>query len=324
MSIISNRENRTLQKESWYSTGDAAMEGELKCPSCSKFYVKPLLLPCSHSLCSACANKLQDSVDKFLPQADENNSDQGDYPEIDKLSIVSETDSGVVCNSRPSSYISTPSIHNLYLSTTHLAQGCVYGIRCPVCKKVTYLSEAGFQSLPRNRVLDIIVEKFTENHSSESEEKFIPGKCELCEGEEVNDATVVCEQCEVFYCATCKEKCHPARGPLARHTLVDASQVSFSRMKLKQREQKCFGHGEEVLNLYCVTCKIPTCNICHQDGPHINHETQPIGAMCKSHKVGTCTKYACRNRQLHFFKHSLYHHFIGLKTIVTHYQMTKF
>ncbi|XP_052770156.1 E3 ubiquitin-protein ligase TRIM9-like isoform X3 [Mya arenaria] len=259
------------------------MEGELKCPQCSEFYVKPVLLSCSHNLCSGCAHNLQDSVDKFLPQNDENNSDQGDYPELDKLSIVSETDSGVVCNSRPNSYISTPSIHNLFLSSTHLAQGCVYGIKCPVCRKVTYMGETGFQSLPRNRVLDIIVEKLGD---STKKAENVTQKCELCDSENPKDATVVCEQCEVFYCETCRENCHPARGPLAKHNLVDSKKGSdLLRAKLKQKDQKCYEHTGEVLSLYCLTCKIPMCIICHQDGPHINHESQAIGAMCKSHKT---------------------------------------
>ncbi|XP_052272282.1 E3 ubiquitin-protein ligase TRIM9-like isoform X3 [Dreissena polymorpha] len=259
------------------------MEGELKCPVCSKYYVKPVLLSCSHNLCSGCAHSLQDLADKFLPQNDENNSDHGDYPDVDKLSIVSETDSGVVCNSRPSSYISTPSIHNLFLSSTHLANGCVYGIKCPVCKKVTYLGETGFQSLPRNRVLDIIVEKFSD--SSDKIENVIL-KCELCDTDKPRDATVVCEQCEVHYCESCRERCHPSRGPLAKHNLIDPEKGrTLLRAKLKNKDQKCYEHTEEVLSLYCLTCKIPICIMCQQDGPHINHDSQAIGAMCKTHKT---------------------------------------
>ena len=50
-----------------------------------------------------------------------------DFPDMDKLSIVSETDSGVVCNSRPSSYVGTPSVANIFIQSlqvkyyTHIA-----------------------------------------------------------------------------------------------------------------------------------------------------------------------------------------------------------
>ena len=257
------------------------MEGELKCPLCSNFYCKPLLLPCSHNLCSGCAHNLQESADKFLPEKDEN-SDQSDFPEIDKLSIVSETDSGVVCNSsRPNSYVSTPSINNFSLSSTQLFQNCVFGIKCPVCKKITYLGESGFQSLPRNRVLDVILEKCDYNKKDDEQSQ----KCDLCENNSV-EASVMCEQCEVFYCDTCRENCHPARGPLAKHNLVNPEQGKvLVRLKRQEKEAKCFEHTEEALSLYCLTCKIPICVTCHQDGPHINHDAQAIGAMCKSHKV---------------------------------------
>lgn len=38
------------------------MEDELKCPQCGDFYSNPVLLPCTHSLCYACALHL---VEKF-------------------------------------------------------------------------------------------------------------------------------------------------------------------------------------------------------------------------------------------------------------------
>lgn len=149
------------------------------------------------------------------------------------------------------------------------------------------MGETGFQSLPRNRVLDIIVEKLGD-HSARDEN--VSQKCELCDSESPKDATIVCEQCEVYYCDSCREHCHPARGPLAKHNLVDPEKGRILlHSKLKQKDQKCYEHTEEVLSLYCLTCKIPMCIICHQDGPHINHESQAIGAMCKSHKVRTYT-----------------------------------
>ena len=288
----------------------AKMEGELKCPVCSNFYCKPLLLPCSHNICSGCAHNLQESADKYLPEKDEN-SDQSDFPDIDKLSIVSETDSGVVCNnSRPNSYVSTPSIHNFSLSSTQLFQNCVFGIKCPVCKKVTYLGDSGFQSLPRNRVLDIILEKC--DYRKENDEVQ---KCDLCEND-LAKASVMCEQCEVFYCDTCRDNCHPARGPLAKHNLVDPEQGKvLVRLKRQEKEAKCFEHTEEVLSLYCSTCKLPICVTCHQDGPHINHDAQAIGAMSKSHKVRPTD---CRNTDLPIYLFILPYTLAGILARLVH------
>lgn len=259
------------------------MEDELKCPVCSRVYCNPLLLPCYHSVCANCATQIQEPAQQILPPTEEGvpapNTTSGvgeaDYPDVDKLSILSETDSGVVCNSRPSSYVGTPSFGNLFLQS---AQGSTYGVRCPVCKKPVFFDDNGVQNLQTNQVLETIVNKYGQN-------KQITVKCQLCENES-SEATVMCEQCEVFYCDTCRESCHPTRGPLAKHNLVDPAQgKAIMRAKNKGKEAKCTDHCDEQLSMYCMLCRIPVCYVCHQDGRHINHDVQAMGAMCKTQKV---------------------------------------
>lgn len=116
------------------------MEGELKCPMCLQFYCNPLLLPCSHSICAVCASKCQEPSQTFLSQLEggvclstPGEGDLKDFPDIDKISILSETDSGVVCNSRPSSYIGTPSIANIYQSVQFSQNP--YGILNVLCAR---------------------------------------------------------------------------------------------------------------------------------------------------------------------------------------------
>ncbi|XP_062621422.1 E3 ubiquitin-protein ligase TRIM9-like isoform X2 [Saccostrea cucullata] len=264
------------------------MEGELKCPMCQQFYCNPLLLPCSHSICASCASNIQEPSQTFLTQLEEGGcsstpgeGDLKDFPDIDKISILSETDSGVVCNSRPSSYIGTPSIANIY-QTVQFTQN-PYGIKCPVCKKIILLDENGYKSLPCNKVLETIAEKFS--HS-----KYKPltlyVNCQMCEHNEAKEAVVMCEQCNVFYCQSCKESCHPDRGPLAKHTLLDTIQGrALQRARNKGRELRCLEHEEEQLSMYCMTCSIPVCCTCQHEGGHSQHDVQAIGAMCKSQKL---------------------------------------
>ena len=45
------------------------MEEELKCPVCGSFYREPIILPCSHNLCQACARNI-------LVQTPESESDR--------------------------------------------------------------------------------------------------------------------------------------------------------------------------------------------------------------------------------------------------------
>ncbi|XP_064621343.1 E3 ubiquitin-protein ligase TRIM9-like isoform X2 [Lineus longissimus] len=253
------------------------MEVELKCPVCCRLYCNPVLLPCSHSLCLACAVSVQVPSQQLGTNSEENNSGLPDldYPDIDKLSLVSETDSGVVVNSRPSSYVGTPSIGNIYFQSS---QGSTLGLSCPSCRRNVYFDETGANSLPKNRVLESIVDKYGEN-------KKIVVKCQMCE-KDPHDATSMCEQCEVFYCQACRDSCHPPRGPLAKHNLVAPSEgKQILRAKNKTKETQCPEHQDETLSMYCTLCKVTCCYLCVQDGPHTHHDVQALGAMCKAQKA---------------------------------------
>nr|XP_011442473.2 E3 ubiquitin-protein ligase TRIM9 isoform X4 [Crassostrea gigas] len=266
------------------------MEGELKCPMCLQFYCNPLLLPCSHSICAVCASKCQEPSQTFLSQLEggvcsstPGEGDLKDFPDIDKISILSETDSGVVCNSRPSSYIGTPSIANIYQSVQFSQNP--YGIKCPVCKKIILLDENGYKSLSCNKVLESIVEKFS--HGKQHKPLTLYVNCQMCDHNEAKEAVVMCEQCNVFYCQSCKESCHPDRGPLAQHNLLDPIQGrALQRARNKGRELCCLEHEEEQLNMFCITCSMPVCCTCQHEGGHSQHDVQAIGAMCKTQKVG--------------------------------------
>ena len=260
------------------------MEQELKCPVCKRFYMNPIMLPCSHNMCLSCAIGLQVQTSHLSTAPDDGSSQSGgsshsgtelDLTDLDKLSLISEADSGVVINSRPGSYIGTPSLGNL--SFPHLG-GTHFGLICPVCKKTVLLDEHGASSLPKNKSLETIVDKY-------SESKQIIIHCQLCEGD-TTAATKMCLQCKVFYCDKCIESCHPSRGPFAEHQLVSPTDGKITlRAESKAKEEKCSEHTEENLSMYCKTCKTLVCRICFQEGRHMNHDVQPIGPICKSQKV---------------------------------------
>lgn len=271
------------------------MEEELKCPVCRQLFTNPIVLPCSHSLCLHCAVSIQVPASQFHSPATagpgggdsaESVSSGGsggsaadyDYLDIDKLSLVSETDSGVVCStSRPNSYVGTPSIGNLFNLTS--LQSAALGICCPLCRKVMLLDEQGAKSLQKNCVLENIIDKY-------SETKQLIVKCQMCEDQNAKPAVEMCEQCEVFYCEMCRDSCHPSRGPLAKHSLVTPLEgKALLRAKHKNKELKCTEHSDENLSMYCVLCRTTVCCVCVQDGRHINHDVQPLGATCKTQKV---------------------------------------
>lgn len=254
------------------------MEEELRCPACKQFFNNPVLLPCFHGLCLHCAVHLQQPASAnngavASASSSENaesvasGSSGGDYQESDKLSILSETDSGVVCTSRPNSYVGTP---NGLLFPTALS------LACPTCHKLVYFDENGAHNLPKYRVMQTVVDKY-------GEARNLTLKCQMCESEPAKDATVMCEQCEVLYCDGCRESCHPLRGPLAKHSLTGPRRGA--RSVAKGGDGKCPEHAEENLSMFCLVCKSGVCPLCLMDSRHAAHDVQALAVMCKAQKV---------------------------------------
>lgn len=269
------------------------MEEELRCPTCKQLYVNPVLLPCFHAVCLACALDNQMPATSvtaatttvvthpslhLLQQHSQSSSSSvstgsssatesvsSDQDQADKVSILSEADSGVICyNSRPASYAGTPNLQGLLFPPS----GSVYSLSCPLCRKVVFFDELGARNLPLYRTMESIVDRFCEREAL---------RCQMCE-DSPKVAAVICEQCEIRYCDQCRELCHPLRGPLAKHNLTrprGASQV---------RESICIEHSEP-LTMYCMGCKLPTCSQCFNDQRHSSHDVQPISQMCKAQKV---------------------------------------
>ncbi|XP_059050063.1 E3 ubiquitin-protein ligase TRIM9 [Achroia grisella] len=228
------------------------MEEELRCYVCKEFYREPVLLPCGHALCRACAVNLQCHVHEV-----EGSTASSDYQEADKASVSSETDSGVVCGSRPNSYAGTPAAP-VYPTSS-------FTLTCPLCSKQVCLDDNGAEGLPPFRVMRTIVERFGGVTGAPPAEEA----CQMCEGER-RAAIVRCEQCSVRYCAGCRDAWHPTRGPLAQH-------------ELRTLGTTCIDHGSLPV-LYCNTCLLPICQCCLTER-HSTHETQPLSNAARAHKT---------------------------------------
>ncbi|KAL0880726.1 hypothetical protein ABMA27_001941 [Loxostege sticticalis] len=228
------------------------MEEELRCFVCKEFYREPVLLPCGHALCRVCAVSLQCHVHEA-----DSSAASTDYHEADKASVSSETDSGVVCGSRPNSYAGTPA--------APVYPSAAFSLTCPLCSKLVYLDDNGAEGLPPFRVMRTIVERFGGVTGAPPAEEA----CQMCEGEK-RAAVVRCEQCSVRYCAGCRDAWHPTRGPLAQH-------------ELRALGTTCSDHGSSPV-LYCNTCLVPICQRCLAER-HSTHETQQLSSAARAHKT---------------------------------------
>jgi len=286
----------------------ARMEGELKCPACRRLYVRPVQLPgCWHSLCYDCAEaRIQtvsagsvspstsslsslvgagrrasstcgrDDVVSVMTSATDSSSE---HDSSDGLSVVSESDSGVVAGSGRllSCLGSTSAVSDQTGNSTQTIIGC------PACSRVVVV-DGGVASLPPTRALDSIVERYREARG-------LPLDCQLClaatpssaESGTAGLATRVCSECELYLCDACV---HPDVDDGADHQLAT---LADGRRELQVRRRasdaRCADHQNESRSLYCLVCRATVCSVCARDGRHVGHHTQPMGAMCKAQKV---------------------------------------
>uniref|UniRef100_A0AAQ5ZJK8 E3 ubiquitin-protein ligase TRIM9 n=1 Tax=Amphiprion ocellaris TaxID=80972 RepID=A0AAQ5ZJK8_AMPOC len=263
------------------------MEEELKCPVCGSFYREPIILPCSHNICLACArNILVQTPDAESPQssrASGSGVSDYDYLDLDKMSLYSEADSGygsyggfvsaptTPCQKSPNGVRVFPPTPG---SLPPIPRNSC--ITCPQCHRSLILDDRGLRGFPKNRVLEGVVDRYQQS-------KAAALKCQLCE-KSPKEATVMCEQCDVFYCDPCRLRCHPPRGPLAKHRLVPPAQGRISRRTSPRKISTCTEHELENLSMYCVQCKMPVCYQCLEEGKHGTHEVKALGAMWKLHK----------------------------------------
>ncbi|XP_078472996.1 E3 ubiquitin-protein ligase TRIM9-like [Lampetra planeri] len=199
--------------------------------------------------------------------------------DADQLSLYSEADSGYY-----GSFLGNPTggspgpLRSTPLSRRHTLL-LLPALACPRCSRVAHLDERGVQGLPRNRVLAAVVRRFRLRERQEKEENGedddddvvvedvdeevanviaggaaaaggdgSPAVCELCDGDSPQAASVLCEQCQVAYCDACRKRCHPARGPLARHRLLPAegrSRDAAAEKSAAWKQRAHDGDGDE-------------------------------------------------------------------------------
>ncbi|XP_055646799.1 E3 ubiquitin-protein ligase TRIM9 isoform X6 [Falco peregrinus] len=268
------------------------MEEELKCPVCGSFYREPIILPCSHNLCQACArNILVQTPESESPQsrrASGSAVSDYDYLDLDKMSLYSEADSGygsyggfasaptTPCQKSPNGVRVFPPAAPpppAALAPPPPRNAC---LTCPQCHRSLVLDERGLRGFPRNRLLEGVIDRYQQGRAAAL-------RCQLCE-KAPKEAAVMCEQCDVFYCDPCRLRCHPPRGPLAKHRLVPPAQGRVSRRLSPRKISTCTDHELENHSMYCVQCKSPVCYQCLEEGKHSSHEVKALGAMWKLHK----------------------------------------
>ncbi|XP_058019798.1 tripartite motif-containing protein 67 isoform X6 [Ahaetulla prasina] len=277
------------------------MEEELKCPVCGSLFREPIILPCSHNVCLPCAR----TIAVQTPESEHGTVGGGGGDHADKVSLHSETDSGY--GSYTPSLKSPNGVRVLPLvppppglsAAAALAgprgSGTSSSLTCPQCHRSASLDPRGLRGFQRNRLLEAIVHRYQQSRAAAS----ATAKCQLCDRSPPEAAVVLCEQCEVLYCSACQVKCHPSRGPFAKHRLVPPPSQQQSApsgaggacgggtkvLGLARKSPTCADHELENYSMYCVTCRTPVCYQCLEEGKHSKHDVKALGAMWKQHKA---------------------------------------
>lgn len=247
----------------------------------------------------------------------------GDH--ADKLSLYSETDSGYGSYTpslkSPNGVRVLPMVPAPPGSSAAAARGAACSslcsssssITCPQCHRSASLDHRGLRGFQRNRLLEGIVQRYQQGRGLAAGASAAPAVavCQLCDRTPPEPAATLCEQCDVLYCATCQLKCHPSRGPFAKHRLVQpppppppeappasagpptASSAAGCRSpggaaaSTPRKFPTCPEHEMENYSMYCVSCRSPVCYLCLEEGRHGKHEVKPLGATWKQHKVSS-------------------------------------
>ncbi|XP_076800799.1 E3 ubiquitin-protein ligase TRIM9-like [Clavelina lepadiformis] len=213
-------------------------------------------------------------------------------------------------------------------------------LTCPICHRTLFLDDRGVAGLSRHTLMKSIVDRYEKSHVSSAHITAAPPdvagtpqiaqttpvltgsnpdaipKCQLCESDSSTPASVQCLQCQVLYCAACRDRCHPPRGPLAQHSLVNVTPLVTSQKRHSSSEDKpnvyrknkfpplpnkpstknylklesCSQHPTEKTSLHCGSCRVSLCVQCHEEGRHKNHDVKAIGALYKTQKSDLSNK----------------------------------
>ncbi|XP_074434353.1 tripartite motif-containing protein 67 isoform X7 [Larus michahellis] len=268
------------------------MEEELKCPVCGSLFREPIILPCSHNVCLPCARTIAvqtPETEQHLPPL-LHRAAGGGGDHADKLSLHSETDSGY--GSYTPSLKSPNGVRVLPLvpappgaaaaAAPRGAGPASSSLTCPQCHRSASLDQRGLRGFQRNRLLEAIVQRYQQGRAAAA----AAAKCQLCDRNPPEPAAVLCEQCEVLYCAACQLRCHPARGPFAKHRLAPPGSGGGGKGAGGGRKlPTCAEHDLENYSMYCVSCRSPVCYQCLEEGKHGKHDVKALGAMWKQHKA---------------------------------------
>ncbi|KAF7258670.1 hypothetical protein EG68_04210 [Paragonimus skrjabini miyazakii] len=268
----------------------AKLKSELHCPVCQHLFQYPLLLPCGHSVCAACANKLW-FPSKWCPKPFTNDSRASGFCGSGE-DAVSEADSGVVvCCTESNGSLNAPSSVNTTVHPPPVRE------HCPLCTAIPKLPsddladkcsiiQSAENWWPKNIALENLIRRLSGIDVNDGSAVSIyhvrrrdgtadvNPSCQLCEVRSFQQPTLsFCEQCQLWYCDSCLLKWHPTSGLLGRHQIKREYQFQTDLPKVANPIQsegvRCADHNYPC-KLFCMDCSSLVCVQCLNDSSVID------------------------------------------------------
>ncbi len=82
--------------------------------------------------------------------------------------------------------------------------------------------------------------------------------------------------------------------------------------EVKQEQPMCEEHEEEKINIYCVTCSVPTCSLCKVFGVHKDCEVAPLDNVFQTQKVSHITSPQTGLYNRHYYTPDRYFYFSNI------------
>ena len=173
-------------------------------------------------------------------------------------------------------------------------------LSCPQCQEIHQVPTNGVSGFKTyftiNNLLELLQIHETTGNASEQVLKCECG-LELCE----NPATAHCQSCSGYLCAECLS-IHKRMRATASHKTLSLEEIKHSDkragVKSISKKKYCPEHEEEVLKLFCKTCKEAICRDCalvkHQSHdytfvrdlrPEIQSELEKLIELVKGREV---------------------------------------
>ena len=151
-------------------------------------------------------------------------------------------------------------------------------ISCPICREEFEISEGGAAALPKNCIVEKLLE-VKKLSTTLAEGEMV---CDVCcdekekSGKKVSrKATVYCVDCRRNMCEQCCG-CHQKFRFPGVHKLVElSSEVGEEQLLQMFPENMCDKHSDKCLEIYCFDCKMAVCMMCYIKS-HNSHKCSDI------------------------------------------------